>query len=173
MLGTAEAFALVEEQLGDTQRAAHTRFVAYLMRRLAGTHDASAQLWEVVGLCHDLDYFQTKDDPSQHGLLTTQWLAGRLPEDALRAIAAHDHRTGVHDDTLLADMLKLADVVAVIEGRLGRDVVRHLGNGDPYEALRSSLPERGYLVDMLRHLTEKHAVPLATLASFVADGPSQ
>jgi hypothetical protein len=173
MLGTAEALALVEEQLGETQRAAHTRFVAYLMRRLAGTQGASAQLWEVVGLCHDLDYFQTKDDPTQHGLLTTRWLAGRLPEDALRAIAAHDHRTGIHDDTVLTDMLKLADVVAVIDGRLGRDVVRHLGNVDPYEALRSRLSGRGYLVDMLQHLAEKYAIPLAALASFVADGPPQ
>jgi len=173
MLGTAEALALVEEQLGDTQRAAHTRFVAYLMRRLAHIHATNAELWEVVGLCHDLDYFQTKDDPSQHGLLTTRWLAGQLAEDALRAIAAHDHRTGVHDDTLLADMLKLADVIAVIDGRLGRDIARHLDNVDPYEALRSRLSGRGYLVDMLHDLAEKHAIPLATLASFVADGPPQ
>jgi hypothetical protein len=34
---------------------------------------ADADLWEVLGLCHDLDFLQTGDNLSQ-GLLTIKWL---------------------------------------------------------------------------------------------------
>src|SRR5690242_17424822 len=124
MLSTTQALALIDQHLDDTPRAAHSRFVAYLMRSLASRFSADSQLWEVVGLCHDLDFFHIGDDWSQHGLVTIRWLAGLLPDDVLQAIAAHDHRTGVQSDTPLADMLKLADVVAVIDQRLGRTQFR-------------------------------------------------
>ncbi len=58
MLSVAEAALLVSRHLGDTPRAAHSRLVAYLMRHLAGTFAADADLWEIVGLCHDLDFFK-------------------------------------------------------------------------------------------------------------------
>jgi predicted hydrolase (HD superfamily) len=109
MLTKAEALALIHKHLGHTPRAAHSRFVAYVIRELAGIFAANADLWEITGLCHDLDFFVTCGDWSQHGLLTIRWLAGQLPDDALDAIAAHDYRTGIRSDTLIADMLNLAE----------------------------------------------------------------
>ena len=61
------------------------------MAQLASRFGAEAALWEVVGLCHDLDLPLTESDLSQHGPLAAQWLAGRLPPEATQAIAAHDH----------------------------------------------------------------------------------
>jgi predicted hydrolase (HD superfamily) len=106
MLTTAQADILVSKHLGATPRAAHTRFVAYLMRQLAREFAADANLWEIVGLCHDLDFFETCENRSQHGLHTIQWLGDKIPAEAQSAIASHDHRTGVLADSLLADALK-------------------------------------------------------------------
>ena len=57
MLTTADADLLIHRHLGETSRANHSRFVGYIMRQLAGVFAAPAELWEVVGLCHDLDFF--------------------------------------------------------------------------------------------------------------------
>ena len=173
MLSTPEALILVGRYLGDTPRATHTRVVSHLMRRLAEHFGEDCELWEVVGLCHDLDFFETSGDRSQHGLLTVSWLAGRLPEAAQQAIAAHDHRTGVVADTRLADMLKVADAMTVIDGRLGRGIWAPLDRADPYMALRDKLEDCAYLSDILQRYASKHAVPFACLADIVTTAPSQ
>ncbi|MGH6924905.1 MAG: hypothetical protein ACRED5_14320 [Propylenella sp.] len=111
----AEAVALLREHLDDSPRAAHSRLVAHIMLELAHHFRADVPLWEVVGLCHDLDFFETAADRQRHGLLAAEWLGGKLPEEALAAIRVHDHRTGVRSQSLLADMLKLADVLAVLD----------------------------------------------------------
>ena len=115
-LSLGEAERLIDERLGATPRAAHSRFVGLLMARLAWELDDDAGLWRVVGLVHDLDYFAVDVDWSRHGVLTATWLAGRLPPEALEAIAAHDHRSGVNSSSRMAQMLKLADALAVLDG---------------------------------------------------------
>jgi len=138
MLSGADASLLISKYLGDTPRAVHSRFVAHMMRQLAGVLAADPDLWEIVGLCHDLDFFETLGDGSRHGLLTIKWLGDRIPIEARHAIAAHDHRTGIQADTLLADMLKVADVIAVIDAKLGRRLLSNLDRNDPFTELRSS-----------------------------------
>ena len=173
MLSVAEADVLVDQQLGDTPRAAHSRLVAYLMRRLAGVFAANADLWEIVGLCHDLDFFQTSGEPSQHGLLTVKQMGDRIPIDAQQAIAAHDHRTGVQADTLLADMLKVADVIAVVDHGLGRSVFCSADQADPYTMLRRQLADRPYLCEMLRRYADKHGLSFARIVEIMAEAPPQ
>lgn len=173
MLTVVEAEFLVHEHLGDSPRAAHSRFVAYVMRHLAGAFSADAGLWETVGLCHDLDFFQTSGDWSRHGLVTIEWLGDRLPADAKNAIASHDHRTGIQADTLLADMLKVADVIAVIDANLGRELFCNLDRRDPYPALRRLLDDRPYLCEMLQRYADKHVLPFTRIIAIVNDAPSQ
>jgi hypothetical protein len=173
MLGLAEADALVVRHLGDTPRADHSRLVAFLMRRLAETFAADADLWEVVGLCHDLDFFRTSETPSRHGLVTLEWLGDSIPIDAQQAIAAHDHRTGVQADTLLADMLKVADVIAVIDQRVGRRALCSLDEADPYPGLRGLLRDRLYLCDILQRHARKHGLPFTRIVEIVAPMQSQ
>jgi hypothetical protein len=173
MLTLAEAHAFVSRHLGDTPRATHTRVVAHLLRRFAEHFFEDGELWEVVGLCHDLDYFETADDRTQHGVLAACWLRGRLPDVARRAVAAHDHRTGVQADTLLADMLRIADAAAVIDQRLGRAVWADADGDRPYEHLRQRLGERPYLADMLDRYAGKHALPFDIVAHFMAAAPPQ
>jgi hypothetical protein len=173
VLNKAEALDLVHKHLDDTPRAAHSRFVAYLMRELASVFGADADLWEITGLCHDLDFFVTSGDWSQHGLLAIRWLAGRLPDEALQAIASHDHRTGIRSDTLISDMLNLADAVAVLEKRFGRDLFQQADNGDPYITLRSHLGDRAYLADILDRHASKHRLSFGCIRDIVTVGPSQ
>jgi ribosomal protein S18 acetylase RimI-like enzyme len=173
MLSAAAANLLISRHLGDTPRAAHSRFVAYLMRRLAGIFAADADLWKVVGLCHDLDFFQTSGDLSQHGLLTIKWLGDRIPADAQAAITAHDHRTGIQADTLLADTLKAADAIAVIDERLGRRLLCDVDQTAPYTILRSQLGDRPYLCDILQRYIDKHGLAFARIVEIVTSAPSQ
>jgi predicted hydrolase (HD superfamily) len=173
MLSVLEADRLVSEHLGTTSRAVHSRVVAQVMRLLAHGFAADADLWEVVGLCHDLDFFATRDDGGQHGLVTIAWLGDRLPAEALDAIAAHDHRTGVNADTRLADMLKLADVVAVIDARLGRGLLLAIDERNAISTLRSQLADRPYLCAMLERYTQKHALSVASVLKIVRASPAQ
>ena len=62
MLSNAEALDLIHKHLDDTPRAAHSRFVGYVMREFASVFAANAHLWEISGLCHDLDFFVTSGD---------------------------------------------------------------------------------------------------------------
>ena len=168
MLSIAEADGLVDRHLGTTSRAVHTRFVANIMRQLAEVLSADAELWEIVGLCHDLDYFETRDNPSAHGVLATTWLGERIPAEARTAIASHDHRTGIQADTLLADALKIADAIAIIDARLGRQALRDLDRSDALAALRARLPDRPYLCDMLERYTRESDLPVGSVIDMAA-----
>jgi hypothetical protein len=173
MLSIAEADGLVAQHLGKTPRANHSRVVAHVMRKLAEALSEPAELWEVVGLCHDLDFFQIDGDWSRHGPMAVEWLGDRIPAEARQAIAAHDHRTGIVADTLLADSLKVADAMTVIDEKLGRPALRTTDAARPYAALRASLGRRSYLADMVEHYTLKHGFPFERLVEALADAPEQ
>jgi hypothetical protein len=63
---------------------------------------------------------EPKADIAEGPHVTIRRLSGQLPGDALQAIAAHDRRTGIRSDTLIADILNLADALTVIDQRFGR-----------------------------------------------------
>ena len=60
------------------------------MRALAVRFGENEDLWGLTGLLHDLDYPTTAENPARHGLDTADMLAGKLPEEALTAIRAHN-----------------------------------------------------------------------------------
>jgi hypothetical protein len=168
MLTAADADLLVSQHLATTPRAVHTRFVP----TSCGSWHANSQptpsfgKWSAYAMTSTS--FRTCDDWSQHGLLTVRWLGDRLPAEAQLAIASHDHRAGIQADTLLADTLKIADVLAVIDARLGRNVLSEAKGSDVLTALRSHLVDRSYLCDMLERYTRKHGLPVSALIDIVA-----
>jgi predicted hydrolase (HD superfamily) len=113
MLSKAEALALI----ATTSRSSHAILVGSLMRRLAQRIDMDEDKWELVGLLHDLDYDQTRNDRSQHGIVTSEQLRGQLDEESLHAIQSHDHRTGVKPRSTLAIALKVADATSHLSGK--------------------------------------------------------
>jgi len=60
------------------------------MRRMAVHCGQDADYWGLIGLVHDLDYNETKNDASRHTFITAELLKEyELPEEMLYAIRAH------------------------------------------------------------------------------------
>lgn len=169
-LSLAEAEQLVAERLGATPRAAHSRFVGLLMQQLALRLDAEPELWRIVGLVHDLDYFAVAGDWSRHGVVTAEWLVGILPEQALTAIAAHDHRTGIASKTAIAECLRLADGLAVLDDAVGRErLLAALAGG----SIAGIVGSRPFLVPLIAEAAARHGIGLTELGRALAGLPEQ
>ncbi|MCD7059397.1 HD domain-containing protein [Pelagibacterium xiamenense] len=173
MITLEQAHERVERYLGKSGRARHSIFVGYLMRRLAERLGGDTNLWESVGLCHDLDYFETADARHLHGVIAASWLDDDLPSDALTAIKAHDHRTGIHADTLLSDALKLADALAVADVAIGRSWMKTLRDSASWDMLRAKTSDRPYLAPIIADLAGRHDLSLPVLADMCLAGPPQ
>jgi len=84
------AYRLVAERIGNANLIKHVLAVEAGMRRLARELREDEEYWGLVGLVHDLDYDQTKDDEARHAYLTCEWLGEYdLPDGMLYAIKAH------------------------------------------------------------------------------------
>lgn len=108
-----EALRLVEENVSDRRIVLHMIAVSAIMRALARYLGEDEEEWELVGLLHDIDYERTKADPARHGLEAENILRGRVSEEVLRAIKAHNfENTGVKPETRLENALIAADAVS-------------------------------------------------------------
>jgi hypothetical protein len=168
-----QARRLVADKLGETLRAAHSTFVAELMAQLARQFGADAELWWLVGLCHDLDILEIGGDWSKHGIAAADMLAGRLPEDALDAIRAHDHRTGMESHTQMADMLKLADAIAALDQQVGRASMAELGDLSATALVGHHLSEKSWLGIAIDDLAARNGLPLSEICVLLERMPEQ
>lgn len=172
VLGLDEAELLLVKHLGDTPRARHSRVVAAVMAGLAALTGADPALWRAVGLLHDIDYPTTKATPERHGPMAAEWLAAALPADALLAIAAHDHRAGVRSETPIADGLKLADAIAVLDERAGRHPTLHVLRAG-VDSLPQLAGERPWLAEMILVHVARLQVKPAAVAALLEGLPQQ
>jgi putative nucleotidyltransferase with HDIG domain len=168
MLTEAEAEGLIARHLGTSPRARHSVEVGALMAGLAEAIGADAVLWQVTGLCHDLDYAQTRDTPERHGPLAAAWLAGRLPADACSAIAAHDHRAGFVDTSALAEALRLADALAIARQQHGDAVRAALLQRDVEATFASLFRDRSWLGQMILRGSRALQLDTTSIAALVA-----
>ena len=84
------AHDLVIQRIGVNNLLKHILAVEAGMRRLAEHFDEDVDYWGLVGLVHDLDYNETRDDAARHTYVTEKLLAEyELPEEMLYAIRAH------------------------------------------------------------------------------------
>ncbi|MCB2231428.1 HDIG domain-containing protein [bacterium] len=84
------AYQLVLEKIGRNNLLKHILAVEAGMRAVARKLGEDEDYWGLVGLIHDLDYNETKDDAPRHTYVTQEWLESYgLPDDAWRAIHAH------------------------------------------------------------------------------------
>lgn len=173
MIAISEARQLMVEHLNDGSKVLHCEVVAHIMRGNALELSQDLALWEIVALCHDLDEERTKTDRSKHGLLTAEWLNGRLPLIALDAIRAHDHRTGYAATSSLAKGLRLADALAIADQYAGRMALLELATETGRGKLVSILNARPYLVEMILDISDQLSIKLDRLVEIVADAPLQ
>lgn len=112
MLTREEALAIVREQNPEHHLVRHALASEAVMRALAAAIGEDADFWGLVGLIHDVDFPHTKDTPEKHGLFAEDILAGRMPEEAVRAIKAHNSEcTGVAPQSRLDYALRAAETV--------------------------------------------------------------
>jgi len=112
LISREEALALVRQKVANDKLVKHMLAVEAIMRELARELGEDEELWGLTGLLHDLDYEETKDDFSKHGLRSAELLEGKLPPEALHAIKAHNDFTGVQPETKLDIALRAADALS-------------------------------------------------------------
>lgn len=89
-LDRASAFQLVLQKIGEGNLLAHILSVEAGMRAVAARLGEDIESYGMVGLLHDLDYHETKENHARHTYLTREWLSEyQLPEPWLYAIEAH------------------------------------------------------------------------------------
>jgi putative nucleotidyltransferase with HDIG domain len=110
MLARAEAFELLKNSAPE-HLFIHALETEAVMRALAERLGHDQEIWGLAGLLHDLDYPQTKDTPEKHGLLTAETLTGKLPEEAVQAIARHNEINGNLPETQFDFALRCGETV--------------------------------------------------------------
>ena len=120
MITKAKALSIIE----GSSKQGHSIMVGKITKALANQLGTNEELWELVGILHDLDYAETSNDWSKHGVISATRLEGKLPSEGLNAIMRHDYRTGLTLNTKLDHSLIFADALSIIieDGCLGADV---------------------------------------------------
>lgn len=87
-----QALDLLQEKLKNQNLRRHCYAVGAVMRALAKHFNQDEDKWEIVGLLHDGDYEQTKDNPKEHTVLMHTWLTKMGTDDTeiLDAILSHN-----------------------------------------------------------------------------------
>ncbi len=101
MLSKEDALDILRSNITNENLRKHHYAVAAAMRGLAKKFDADPDRWEIVGLLHDADYEETRDDPDRHAEVIAEQLEELgVSEDIVRAIRAHKYeRLGVTPQT--------------------------------------------------------------------------
>lgn len=85
-----EALALIKSKVSNPNLIKHMLATEACMRILAHHFKDDEELWGLAGLLHDLDYDETVDDFSQHGLITATILHDlKMDEAIIYAIKTH------------------------------------------------------------------------------------
>jgi putative nucleotidyltransferase with HDIG domain len=87
---------LLEERIKNRNLIKHNLAAAALMRALAKRFEGEeAEVWEVAGLVHDLDWEETAENPMEHGRAGAEILAKEgFPEEIVRAVRRHNFMAG-------------------------------------------------------------------------------
>jgi putative nucleotidyltransferase with HDIG domain len=122
MLTRDEALDLVKKNVKNRNLVNHMNAVSAIMRGLAERFGEDVQLWEAVGMLHDIDYEETADDFSRHGLVSAEMVKDLVSEEGLEAIRGHNELTGHKAEGRLGVSLFAADALSglIVAGALVR-----------------------------------------------------
>jgi putative nucleotidyltransferase with HDIG domain len=112
-LNHEEALELVKANVKNQNIVRHMIAVEAVMKALATQLEENEELWGLTGLVHDIDYEKTAENFEKHGILAEEMLKGKVPEEILRAIKAHNHEhSGVMPESYLEKGLIASDAVS-------------------------------------------------------------
>lgn len=93
MITRQKAWELLNSHMKNQNLIRHCLSVEAVMKALAKHFKEDEELWGIVGLLHDGDYEEVKDDVKMHTIKMAQWLkeAGETNEQILSAILSHNY----------------------------------------------------------------------------------
>jgi putative nucleotidyltransferase with HDIG domain len=109
MITREESITKVMEYVKQENLVNHMIAVGAIMNGVAERLEEDQDLWEIVGILHDIDYEDVGEDWDRHGLVSADMVSDLLPEEGLKAIRAHNPRTGVLAETPMEISLLAAD----------------------------------------------------------------
>jgi putative nucleotidyltransferase with HDIG domain len=90
MITKEKALSIMHENIKNKNLRKHHYAVAAAMKGLAVEMGSDPDLWEIVGLLHDADYEQTKDQMELHTIVLAEILEREgVGEEIIRAIQSH------------------------------------------------------------------------------------
>ncbi len=109
-----QALQILHEWVQSESLRKHCFAVSDCLKHFALRSGADADLWQAVGLLHDMDYERypnTEHDPTEeHPSAAVKWLRERgWNEEICRAILSHANYTGVTRETFLEKTLYAVD----------------------------------------------------------------
>ena len=112
MITREESLALVHEHVKNENLVNHMIAVGAIMKGLAKHFGEDPELWEAVGILHDIDYENFGEDFSKHGAISAEMVKDLLPEDGINAILRHNELTGNKPETRFDISLLAADAIS-------------------------------------------------------------
>ena len=112
MITREDGLKIVRQHVKNANLVKHMIAVSAIMHGLAEKLGQDEELWEAVGLLHDVDYERVGNDWDRHGLISVEMVGELLPEKALHAIKAHNIRTGVNVESSMDIALLAADALS-------------------------------------------------------------
>lgn len=90
-ISRGDALSLLHEYIAMDNLRKHCLATEVIMKALAKKLGHNENAWGIAGLLHDLDYEETKDNPTQHGLKTAEILDAKgVDPEIIKAIKAHN-----------------------------------------------------------------------------------
>ncbi|MEM5790624.1 MAG: HDIG domain-containing protein [Candidatus Aenigmatarchaeota archaeon] len=85
-----EALKFVRNYIKRENLLKHVLAVEAIMRAVAKKLGEDEERWGIVGLLHDIDFEETFNSPSIHGIEAEKILSGKVDDDMIRTIKSHN-----------------------------------------------------------------------------------
>lgn len=174
MISEEKATQIMHENIENGNLRKHHYGVAAAMAALADHLGGDREMWRVVGLLHDADYEETRDEPERHTLVIGQQLEEEgVREDIVRAIQAHNHEyTGIKPESTMEwaliscdDLVGLIVAVALVHPTK----LAGVSVGSVMKKFDSSSFASGANREKIRKCEDKLGLPLEDFVSIVLD----
>ena len=144
MIDRNAALELLREPGPEPHLIQHALASEAVLRALAAHFGEDGEVWGLAGLLHDWDYPLTAGQPERHGLLTAERCAALLPEEALRAIRAHNaERNGCPSEGRFDIALRCGETVTGLV--IAAALVRPAGmEGMQASSLKKKMKDRSF-----------------------------
>ncbi len=121
MLTREEAYKLLKKNVTNKNLQKHCLACEAVMGALAEKFAQDQASWKLAGLLHDIDYEETKDEPTKHSLIGAEMLTEiGLPEEIIYAGKVHNECHGLPRLSLMDKALYATDPVTglIVAGAL-------------------------------------------------------